>query len=95
MTVFDLPYDLGFLKAHMNVNLIDCSGAKMILSWKRMLLMEKGVDDGVSRVIEGVHLCQSHILDQLHHICAFLPRSSSYIEANLLSDLNVQIKLYN
>lgn len=36
VTVFYLPYNLGFLKVDTNVKLIDCSGAKMIFSWKRV-----------------------------------------------------------
>lgn len=60
----------------MNVNLIDSSGAKMILSWKRMLSMEKGVDDGVSRVIEDVHLCQ--VIYEISSI-TFAHSSSSYM----------------
>lgn len=45
------------------MKLIECPGAKMIFSWKRVPSMEKGVDDGMMQVygIEGVHLCQSHI----------------------------------
>lgn len=48
-TVLHLPYNLGFLTVYTNVKLINCPGAKMIYSWKRVL-SEKGVDDGVMQV---------------------------------------------
>lgn len=46
VTVLDLPYNLGF---YTNVKLINCPGAKMVFSWKRVL-SEKGMGDGVMQV---------------------------------------------
>lgn len=77
----DLLYDLGFLEVHTNIKLImECSGAKMSLSWKQLLSKEKGMDDGGMQVYTR---CSDSIrLDQLYHICTFFPRSNIINSSN-------------